>query len=86
VQEDFSATSGGLNSAARLVRITRLCADGLSGQWQASLYQVITGGDHDEILRQDGKESITPFDVIPFAATTPCRSRIVSSAARSPIS
>jgi hypothetical protein len=32
---------------------------------------VITGGDQGDILRKDGKECITPFDVIPFAATTP---------------
>src|SRR6266403_1114656 len=72
VQEDFSATSGGLNSAARLVRITEhYVRMDYQGNGKPSLYQVITGGDHDEILRQDGKESITPFDAIPFAATTP---------------
>lgn len=32
---------------------------------------MITGGDQAEILRKDGKDCITPFDEMPFAATTP---------------
>ena len=48
-----------------------LCADGLRGQRPAGLYQVITGGDQGEVLRQDGDARITPFDAIPFAAMTP---------------
>jgi hypothetical protein len=72
VQEEFSATSGEVNSAARLVRITEhYVRMDYEGNGKPSLYQVITGGDQDEILRKGGKESITPFDAIPFAATTP---------------
>jgi len=72
VGEHFSTTAGGVNSAARLVRITehyvRMDYD---GNGRPCLYQVITGGDQGEILRKDGKECVTPFDAIPFAATTP---------------
>jgi hypothetical protein len=32
---------------------------------------VITGGDQGEVLKRDGKPSITPCDAIPFAAITP---------------
>jgi hypothetical protein len=70
--EHLSATSDGANPATRLVRITehyvRMDYD---GDGRPSLYQVITGGDQSEILRKDGRECITPFDTIPFAATTP---------------
>ncbi len=72
VQEHFAATAGGVNSAARLVRITEhYVRMDYEGTERPSLYQVITGGDQGEILRKDGKECITPFDEIPFAATTP---------------
>jgi hypothetical protein len=72
VQEDSSVTSIGLNSGTRLVRITEhYVRMDYEGNGKPSLYQVITGGDDDEILRQNGKESITPFDAIPFAAATP---------------
>jgi len=72
VQEHFSATTGGVNSAARLVRITEhYVRMDYGGNGLACLYQVITGGDQGEILRKDGRECITPFDAIPFAATTP---------------
>jgi hypothetical protein len=72
VQEHFSTTSGGVNSAARLVRITEhYVRMDYEGQGRASLYQVITGGDQGEILRKDGRECVTPFDAIPFATTTP---------------
>jgi hypothetical protein len=70
--EHFATTAGGMNSAARLVRITehyvRMDYD---GDGRPGLYQVITGGDQGEILRKDGRECITPFDTVPFAATTP---------------
>jgi hypothetical protein len=72
VDEHFSTTAGGVNSAARLVRITEhYVRMDYEGEGRACFYQVITGGDQGEILRKDGKECITPFDAIPFAATTP---------------
>ncbi len=78
VQENSSAGGGGtaggesLNSAARLVKITEhYVRMDYEGNGRPCLYQVITGGEQGEILRQDGKECITPFDAIPFAATTP---------------
>jgi len=72
VQEHFATGSGSANSAARLVRITEhYVRMDYEGNGRAGLYQVITGGDQDEILRQNGRECITPFDAIPFAATTP---------------
>ena len=70
--DEHFATSGGTNSAARLVRITEhYVRMDYVGDGRPSLYQVITGGDEGEILRQDGRECITPFDAMPFAATTP---------------
>jgi hypothetical protein len=74
VEEHLSATSGGEspNVAARLVRITEhYVRMDYEGSDRPCLYQVITGGDQAEILRKDGKDCITPFDEIPFAATTP---------------
>src|SRR6201996_3194523 len=72
VDEHFSISSGEVNSAARLVRITEhYVRMDYEGEGRTCLYQVITGGDQSEILRKDGKECITPFDAIPFAATTP---------------
>jgi hypothetical protein len=72
VLENFSVTAGDVNAAARLVRVTEhYVRMDYEGNGKPSLYQVITGGDQDEILRKDGKESITSFDAIPFAATTP---------------
>jgi hypothetical protein len=72
VEEHYSTSAGGVNSAARLVRITehyvRMDYD---GNGRACLYQVITGGDQGEILRKDGKDCVEPFDAIPFATTTP---------------
>ncbi|MGJ4946438.1 portal protein [Bradyrhizobium sp. HKCCYLS1011] len=72
VEEHLRSSSSAANSAARLVRITEhyLRMD-YEGEGRPCLYQVITGGDQGEILRKDGKECITPFDAIPFAATTP---------------
>jgi hypothetical protein len=74
VEEHLSATAGGgsANSAARLVRITEhYVRMDYEGSDRPCLYQIITGGDQAEILRKDGKDCITPFDQIPFAATTP---------------
>lgn len=71
VEEHFN-TSNGVNSAARLVKITEhYVRMDYEGNGRPCLYQVITGGDQGEILRKDGKECIEPFDAIPFAATTP---------------
>ncbi len=60
------------NTATRLVKITEhyIKLD-YEGKGKPCLYQVITGGDQGEILRRDDKESIEPFDVIPFATTCP---------------
>lgn len=70
--EHFATSTGGANSAARLVRITEhYVRMDYEGDGRPCLYQVITGGDEGEILRQDGRECITPFDAMPFAATTP---------------
>jgi hypothetical protein len=70
--EHFGASGDGVNSAARLVRITEhYVRMDYEGDGRACLYQVITGGDLGEILRKDGRECITPFDAIPFATTTP---------------
>jgi hypothetical protein len=72
VDEHFSTTAGGVNSAARLVRITEhYVRMDYEGRGRACLYQVVTGGDQGEVLRKDGKECVTPFDAIPFATTTP---------------
>ena len=72
VEEHFGIGGGDVNKAARLVRITEhYVRMDYEGNGRASLYQVITGGDQGEILRQNGEDCITPFDVIPFAATTP---------------
>ena len=72
VEEHFGTGGGDVNKAARLVRITEhYVRMDYEGTGRAGLYQVITGGDQGEILRQNGQECITPFDVIPFAATTP---------------
>jgi hypothetical protein len=72
VEEHYSFNAGGLNSAARLVCITEHYVRlDYEGNGRPCLYQVITGGDQGDILRKDGKDCITPFDDIPFAATTP---------------
>src|SRR5262249_5793359 len=80
VQEHFSANADGLNSAARLVRITEhYVRMDFEGNGRPCLYQVLTGGDQGESLRQDrqdclpqvAKHCTTPFDPMPFAATTP---------------
>lgn len=70
--DEHFGTAGGVNSAARLVRITEhYVRMDYEGDGRPCLYQVITGGDQGEILRKDGRDCITPFDAIPFAATTP---------------
>ena len=72
VEEHFGTGGGDVNKAARLVRITEhYVRMDYEGDGRACLYQVITGGDEGEILRRNGQDCITPFDVIPFAATTP---------------
>jgi hypothetical protein len=72
VDEHFSVTAGGVDSAARLVCVTEhYVRMDYEGDGRAALYQVITGGDQGEILRKDGKDCVTPFDAIPFATTTP---------------
>jgi len=70
--EHFGSGAGGMNSAARPVRITEhYVRMDYEGKGRPCLYQVITGGDQSEILRKDGSECIAPFDSIPFATTTP---------------
>lgn len=72
VQEHYFNSTGEINTAARLVRITEhYVRMDYEGNGRACLYQVITGGDQGEVLRRDGKPSITPFDAIPFATWTP---------------
>jgi hypothetical protein len=71
-QEHYSVTGSSTNSAARLVKITEhYVRMDFEGNGKPCLYQVVTGGDQGEILKKDGKPSITPFDAIPFAAWTP---------------
>lgn len=70
--EHFGTGAGEINAAARLVRITEhYVRMDYEGNGRPCLYQVITGGDQSEILRKDGRDCITAFDAIPFAATTP---------------
>jgi hypothetical protein len=72
VDEHLRSSSSAANPAARLVRITEhYVRIDYEGEGRPCLYQVITGGDQGEILRKDGKDCITPFDAMPFAATTP---------------
>ena len=74
VAEHLSGDSGGAsgNTAVRLVKITEhYIRMDYEGNGRPCLYQVVTGGDQGDILRKDKKDCITPFDAIPFAATTP---------------
>src|ERR1700744_1734244 len=72
VGENFGIGAGAVNSAARLVKITEhYVRMDYEGDGRPCLYQVITGGDQGEILRKGGKDCVTPFDAMPFAATTP---------------
>jgi hypothetical protein len=70
--DESSGAGGDINPAARLVKITEhyIRLD-YEGKGRPCLYQVVTGGDQGEILRRDGKEHIEPYDMIPFATTTP---------------
>jgi hypothetical protein len=62
----------GLNSAARIVKVTEhYIRMDYEGNGRPCLYQVVTGGEQGEVLRKDGKDCVTPFDAIPFAATCP---------------
>ena len=71
-QEHYGIQSGGVNSAARLVKITEhYVRMDYRGNGRTCLYLVITGGDQGQVLKRDGKEVIEPVDVIPFAATCP---------------
>jgi hypothetical protein len=71
VQEHMFAQSD-LNPGSRPVKITEHYVRlDYEGKGRPCLYQVVTGGDQGEILRKDGQPAVTPFDAIPFAATTP---------------
>lgn len=60
-----------LNPSARYVRLTEhYIRMDYEDRGRPTLYQVITGGERGEILKKDKKLCITPFDAIPFAATT----------------
>ena len=72
VDEHSQVSSSASNSGTRLVRITEhYVRMDYEGEGRPCLYQIITGGDQSEILRKDGQDCITPFDAVPFAATTP---------------
>lgn len=72
VWENQSDSAGIQNSGGRLVKITEhYIRMDFEGTGRPCLYQVITGGDQGDILRKDGEDCITPFDAMPFAATTP---------------
>jgi hypothetical protein len=72
VGEHYNTVTATSNPGSRLVKLTEhyIRIDYL-GNGKASLYQVVTAGTQGDILKKDGKESITPFDAIPFAATCP---------------
>jgi hypothetical protein len=72
VGEHYNTVTAASNPASRLVKLTEhyIRLD-YEGNGRASLYQVVTAGTQGDILRKDGKEQITPFDAIPFAATCP---------------
>ena len=71
VQEHMFAQSD-LNPDSRPVKITEHYVRlDYEGKGRPCLYQVVTGGDQGEVLRKDGRPAVTPFDAIPFAATTP---------------
>jgi hypothetical protein len=72
VNEHLNPTNSGINTAARLVRITEhYVRMDYKGDGKPCLYMVITGADQGEILRKDDEDCIYPIDVIPFATTTP---------------
>lgn len=65
-------SAGEMNTAAKLVKITEhYVRMDYEGNGRPCLYQVVTGGDQGIVLKKDGKDAITPFDAIPFAAWTP---------------
>ncbi|WP_249127742.1 portal protein [Bradyrhizobium lablabi] len=71
-QENLGAGSSTANPSARFVKITEhYVRMDYEGNGKPGLYQVITGGEQGEILRKDGKECVTQYDAVPFAATTP---------------
>ena len=72
VDEHYNTVTASNNPASRLVKLTEhyIRLD-YEGNGKACLYQVVTAGTQGDILRKDGKEQITPFDAIPFAATCP---------------
>lgn len=73
VSEHLSLSAGGgVNTSGRLVKITEhYIRMDYEGNGRPQLYQVVTGGDQGDILRKNGVDCITPFDAMPFAATTP---------------
>ena len=74
VAEHLSGSAAGdvADNSGRLVKITEhYIRMDYEGRGRPQLYQVITGGDLGDILRKDGKDCVTPFDAMPFAATTP---------------
>jgi hypothetical protein len=72
VNEHLSTTGEAANPAARLLKITEhYIRIDYEGAGKAQLYQVTTGGDLGDILKQDGAPHVVSFDTIPFAAMTP---------------
>jgi hypothetical protein len=71
VHEHTFPTSASNKAAEQVVITEHYVRMDYEGSGRPCLYQVITGSDQGEILRKDGKECITPFDAMPFAATTP---------------
>ncbi len=72
VDEHSGAGSQEINTAARPVEIIEhYVRMDYTGDGQACLYKVVTGGGQGEILRKDGKPDIEKFDAMPFAAMTP---------------
>lgn len=67
-----TGSGGGPNPANRIVKITEHYVRlDYEGNGRPCLYQVITGGDQGNVLKKDGKDCITRYDAMPFAATTP---------------
>lgn len=69
---ESTGASSGDNPATRLVRfVEHYIKLDYEGTGKPCLYQIITGGERGVILKKDGKDCIEPFDVMPFATTTP---------------
>ena len=67
-----AGTGATANPAARIVKITEhYIRMDYEGSGRPCLYQVITGGDQGNVLKKNGKDCITQFDAMPFAAATP---------------